>query len=79
MFGCESAAAFFASRRKRSTNCSVVRGALVQDLDRDAPAELLVLGEVDVRHPAGAKLAHDLVAAIEKRADERVRDGHRGQ
>ena len=54
----------------------VVRVAVVEDLDRDAAAELLVLGEVDVRHPAGAKLAHDLIATVEEGADERVRDGH---
>ena len=56
----------------------VVRVPVVQDLDRDAAAELLVLGEVDVRHPAGAELAHDLIAPVEERSDERVRDGHGG-
>ena len=45
----------------------VVRVAVVEDLDRDPAAELLVLGEVDVRHPAGAELAHDLVATVEER------------
>jgi hypothetical protein len=55
----------------------VGRVALVQDLDRHAPSELLVLGEVDVRHPAGAELAQDAVAPVEKRVYERVRDpGH---
>src|SRR5262249_23064863 len=49
---------------------------VVQDLDRDAAAELLVLGEIDVRHPAGAELAHDLVATVEEGSDERVRNGH---
>ena len=56
----------------------VVRVAVVEDLDRDAATELLVLREVDVRHPARAELAHDRVTAVEKRADERVRDGHGG-
>ncbi len=54
----------------------VARVPVVQDLDRDPAAELLVLGEVDVRHPAGAELAHDLVATVEECSDERVRDGH---
>ena len=67
MFGWESPAAFFASRRKRSTNWSSRRVAVVEDLDRDAPAELLVLGEVDVRHPARAELADDPVAPVEER------------
>jgi len=40
----------------------VVRVAVVQDLDRDPAAELLVLREVDVRHPARAELADDLIA-----------------
>ena len=44
----------------------VGRVAVVEDLDRDAAAELLVLGEVDVRHPARAELAHDAVAAVEE-------------
>ena len=50
----------------------VVRVAAVEDLDRDPAAELLVIGEVDVGHPAGAELAHDLVAPVEERVDERV-------
>ena len=54
----------------------VVRVPVVQDLDRDPAAQFLVLGEVDVRHAAGAKLAHDLIATIEEGADERVRYGH---
>ncbi len=54
----------------------VVRVAIVQDLDRDAAAEVLVLGEVDVCHPAGAELAHDAVAAVEKSVDERVGARH---
>jgi hypothetical protein len=49
---------------------------VVEDLDRDAAAELLVLGEVDVGHAPGAELADDPVAAVEDRADERVGDGH---
>ena len=54
----------------------VARVPVVQDLDRDPAAELLVLREIDVRHPAGAELAHDLIPTVEKRSDERVRDGH---
>ena len=54
----------------------VVRVAVVQDLDRDSAAKLLVLGEIDVRHPAGAEFAHDLIATVEERSDERVGDGH---
>ena len=43
----------------------VLRVAVVEDLDRDPPPELLVLGEVDVRHPARAELADDQVATVE--------------
>ena len=46
--------------------------AVVEDLDRDAAAELLILREVDVRHPTRAELADDLVAAVEERVDEGV-------
>ncbi len=58
----------------------VVAGvAVVEDLDGDAAPELLVLGEVDVRHAAGAELSQDPVAAVEERVDEGVRGaGHRG-
>jgi hypothetical protein len=72
MFGWERPAAFFASRRKRSTNESSV----VEDLDRHPAPELLVLGEVDVRHPAGAELPQDAVAPVEERVDQGVGDGH---
>jgi hypothetical protein len=54
----------------------VGRVAVVQDLDRDPAAELLVLGEVDVRHSARAELALDAIAAVEDGADQGVRDGH---
>ena len=54
----------------------VVRVAVVEDLDRDAAAELLILREVDVGHPAGAELADDLVAPVEERVDEGVARGH---
>ena len=50
--------------------------AIVQDLDRDAPAEHLVLGEVDVRHPARAELAQDAVTPVEERVDQGVGNGH---
>ena len=53
----------------------VVRVPVVQDLDRDPPAELLVFGQVDVRHPARAELADDAIAAVEECVDQRVR-GH---
>ena len=52
---------------------------LVEHLDRDPPAELLVLGEVHVRHPAGPELADDHVAPVEDLVDQRVRDRHRLQ
>ena len=44
-----------ASRRKRSTNCGSSAKRAVQQLERDAAAELLVLGAVDVGHAAGAE------------------------
>ena len=50
----------------------VARVPLVQHLQRDLPAELLVLGEVHLGHPARAELAHDQVAAVEQPADQRV-------
>ena len=50
--------------------------ALVQDLDRDATAEHLVLGEIDVRHAAHAELALDAVAPVEKCVDQRVGNSH---
>ena len=50
--------------------------ALVQDLDRDATAEHLVFGEIDVRHAAHAELALDAVAPVEKRVDQRVGNSH---
>ena len=52
--------------------------AIVQDLDRDTPAEHLVLGEVDVRHPTRAELAQDAVAPVEERVDQSVGDCHWG-
>ena len=58
----------------------VVAGvAVVEDLDRDAPAQLLVLREVDVRHSARAELAHDAVAPVEERVEELVGRRHSGQ
>ena len=54
----------------------VVRVAVVQDLDRHAPPELLVLGQIHVRHAAGAELAQDPVAPVEERVDQRVGYGH---
>ena len=54
----------------------VVCVAVVQDLDRDPAPELLVLGQVDVGHPAGAELADNPVAPVEERVDQRVDEGH---
>jgi hypothetical protein len=54
----------------------VARVALVEDLDRHAPAEHLVLGEVDVRHAAAPDPLEDPVAPVEERVDQRVGDGH---
>jgi hypothetical protein len=54
----------------------VVRVAVVQDLDRHAPAEVLVLGQIDVGHPARAELAQDAVAPVEERVDQGVGDSH---
>ena len=54
----------------------VVRVALVQDLHRDPPAELLVLREVDVGHPSAAELPGDPVARGEERSVERVLGRH---
>ena len=52
--------------------------AVVEDLDRDAAAELLVHGEVDVRHPSGAELPADQIAPVEERVDEVVAWRHGG-
>ena len=54
----------------------VARVPVVEDLDRDAAAELLVLGEVHLGHSAGAELAGDQVAPVEERVDQVIRDGH---
>ncbi len=45
----------------------VLGEAPVQHLERDLPAEVGVLGAVDVGHPARADPAHDQVAAVDKR------------
>ena len=49
---------------------------VVQQLQRDAAAELLVLGEIDVGHPARAELALDHVALVEDAVDQGVSGGH---
>src|SRR5262249_53309657 len=55
----------------------VVRGvAVVEELQRHAPAELLVFGQVDVRPSAPAELALDDVAPVEDAIDQGVRGGH---
>jgi hypothetical protein len=57
----------------------VVAGvAVVEDLDRDTPAEHFVLGEVDVRHAARAELAQDAIAPIEEGVDQGVGNRHWG-
>jgi hypothetical protein len=54
----------------------VVRVPVVEDLDRDPPAELLVLGEVHVGHAAAADLARHAIAVGEERAGEGVLGRH---
>src|SRR5437588_12125127 len=54
----------------------VVPVAAVEDLDCDSAAELLVFGEVDIRHPAGPELALDPVATVEEGVDEGVAYRH---
>ena len=49
---------------------------LVQELQRDIAAQLLILGQVDVGHPARAELALDDVAPVEDAVDEWVGIGH---
>jgi hypothetical protein len=56
----------------------VARVAVVEDLDRDAAPEHLVLGQVDVRHPARPELADDPVPPVEELVEQRVGDGHQG-
>ena len=46
----------------------VLGEALVEQLDRDAAAELGVLGAVDLGHAAGANARHDPVAPVDHRA-----------
>ena len=48
-------------RCNRNRTC-VGRVALVKDLDRDAPVELVVAGAEDVRHSAAAHELLELVA-----------------
>src|SRR5581483_3979815 len=50
----------------------VGRVPVVEQLQRNRPAELLVLGEVHVRHPARPELAPDHVAPVEDAVDEGV-------
>src|SRR5919198_4181954 len=54
---------------------AVLGEAPVQDLERDLAAEMRVLGQVDVGHPAGADAAHDPIAAVDHRACRHL--GHR--
>ena len=78
MFGCERLGGVLRLAAEALDELVVARMAVVQDLDRDPTAEDLVLGEVDVRHPAHAKLAHDAVAPVEERVDQGVGNRHRG-
>ena len=48
----------------------VRRVPVVEQLQRDAAAELLILCEIDVRHPARAELALDHVARVENTVDQ---------
>src|SRR5439155_10683735 len=54
----------------------IVRVAAVEDLDGNAAAELLVLGEGHVGHSAGPELALDPVAPVEQGVDEGVAYRH---
>ena len=76
MFGCDRPGRVLGLAAEALDELLVAGVAVVQDLDRDAAAELLVLGEVDVRHTAGAELAHDPVAPVEDAVDQGV-GGHR--
>jgi hypothetical protein len=57
----------------------VARVTVVEDLDRDPPAQLLVLSEVDVRHATRTELPHDAVTPVEERVEKLVRRRHSGQ
>ena len=72
MFGWFRPAALCASRLKRSTNCSSAAWRSSRSFSATLPAELLVLGEVDVGHPARAELPLDHVAPVEDAVDEGV-------
>jgi hypothetical protein len=50
----------------------VGRVPVVEQLECDRPPQLLVLGEIDVRHPARAELALDHVALVENAVDQGV-------
>ena len=52
------------------------RVSVVEQLQRDAAPELLILGEVHVGHPARAELALDHVALVENAVDQGVCGGH---
>src|SRR5438128_3839833 len=49
---------------------------VVQELQRDAAAELLVLGEVHIRHPARSELPLDHITGIERASDQCVAQAH---
>ena len=77
MFGCDEPGGVRRLASEALDELLVVRVARVQDLDRDPPPELLVLGEVDVGHPAASELARDAVAPREERSGEGVLGRHR--
>ena len=59
-----------ASRLNRAIASCVVRVLVEHHLDRDALAELDVLGLVDDAHAAAPDLAHDRVALFERDTDQ---------
>ncbi len=61
MLGCWSEEAARASRCSRSSACASRRQLLGQELQRDAAAELQILGLVDDAHAAAAELREDAV------------------
>ena len=70
--GCRCVDAAFASCRKRSSDLRVARQVGAQHLDRDLLVDDLVARAVHDAHAAFAEQRLDLVAAVERRADERV-------
>ena len=63
MFGWFSAAVASASCSNRLNSITVGAGCLVQHFDGHVPAQLRVVGPIDLAHSAGAKRTDDFVAA----------------